>query len=286
MLRGFPEYSPLTDEPNVAQLMYSLTNSSYLRAAERDVRVVLTGYAGDQVFGYNYYYIADYLRKYKFMTFIKEANKLSRVLNEPLYSTALEYGFKPLQRKGNRFEHSLMSEENYHKANERYISKHFELMPGERSQFEFIDQAPQLYIFARDYISEPLKMESRHPFLDVDLVKFLYGIPLEIKTKNARSKGILIEAMKGVLPEKVLSRPGKSTTNALIFEGFKQEYHKLKRVIQQSILQEYGIVSTDLLMSNIEQLRQGNLRNIGKDFFPVLSLELWLQRKYKYSFAK
>jgi asparagine synthase (glutamine-hydrolysing) len=47
-------------------------------------------------------------------------------------------------------------------------------------------------------------VESRVPFLDYRLEEFVLGLPDDLKIAGATTKLVLREAMRGVLPEKIL----------------------------------------------------------------------------------
>lgn len=61
----------------------------------------------------------------------------------------------------------------------------------------------------QDRCSMAFSIESRQPFLDYRLVEFLLSLDIEHKFKNGRTKVILRESMKGILPEKVRNRTSK-----------------------------------------------------------------------------
>ncbi|WP_040950183.1 asparagine synthase (glutamine-hydrolyzing) [Gorillibacterium massiliense] len=58
----------------------------------------------------------------------------------------------------------------------------------------------------KDRMSMAVGLEVRVPFCDHRLVEYVWNIPWEIKTAGDREKGILRKALKGVLPEDVLTR--------------------------------------------------------------------------------
>lgn len=58
----------------------------------------------------------------------------------------------------------------------------------------------------KDRMSMAVGLEVRVPFCDHRLVEYVWNIPWEIKTSGDREKGILRKALKGVLPEDVLTR--------------------------------------------------------------------------------
>lgn len=58
----------------------------------------------------------------------------------------------------------------------------------------------------KDRMSMAVGLEVRVPFCDHRLVEYVWNIPWEIKTAGDREKGILRKALKGVLPDDVLTR--------------------------------------------------------------------------------
>jgi asparagine synthase (glutamine-hydrolysing) len=58
----------------------------------------------------------------------------------------------------------------------------------------------------KDRMSMAVGLEVRVPFCDHRLVEYVWNIPWEIKTAGDREKGILRRALKGILPEDVLTR--------------------------------------------------------------------------------
>jgi asparagine synthase (glutamine-hydrolysing) len=49
-------------------------------------------------------------------------------------------------------------------------------------------------------------LEVRVPFCDYRIAEYLYGVPWEFKDWNGREKGLLRQAMEGLLPREVLHR--------------------------------------------------------------------------------
>ena len=49
-------------------------------------------------------------------------------------------------------------------------------------------------------------LEVRVPFCDYRIAEYLYGVPWEFKDYHGMEKGLLREAVKGLLPEEVLYR--------------------------------------------------------------------------------
>jgi asparagine synthase (glutamine-hydrolysing) len=58
----------------------------------------------------------------------------------------------------------------------------------------------------KDRMSMAVGLEVRVPYCDHRLVEYVWNVPWEIKTAGDREKGILRKALKGILPDDVLTR--------------------------------------------------------------------------------
>lgn len=64
----------------------------------------------------------------------------------------------------------------------------------------------QTLLDRKDRMSMYHALEVRVPFCDYRIAEYLYGVPWEFKDYQGREKGLLREAVKGLLPDKVLYR--------------------------------------------------------------------------------
>lgn len=66
---------------------------------------------------------------------------------------------------------------------------------------------PELLLMRVDKMSMGVSLEARVPFLDHRLVEFAFGIPAAEKTRGGVLKGLLKEAVRGLIPDSVIDRP-------------------------------------------------------------------------------
>ena len=77
-----------------------------------------------------------------------------------------------------------------------------------------------IYLYAKTYLPDDIlakvdrasmatSLEVRAPFLDVELVEFLGGVPSRLKLRRLRTKHLLKEAMGGILPPGIAGRAKK-----------------------------------------------------------------------------
>jgi len=77
-------------------------------------------------------------------------------------------------------------------------------------------------------------LEARVPFLDVDLVRFAFSIPVDLKLRGGETKYIFRRAMQGVLPNHVLQKPKWGFS----FNPYFQFQKDLRRVAQRVLTRE------------------------------------------------
>ena len=83
-------------------------------------------------------------------------------------------------------------------------------------------------------------IENRSPFLDRDLVEFCYTIPSHLLIRNGAAKAILRDAMRGIVPDKILDNRRKVGFNAPIFSFLDVNNPEVrKELLQDSLIFNY-----------------------------------------------
>lgn len=130
-------------------------------------------------------------------------------------------------------------------------------------------------------------LEVRVPFCDHRLVEYVWNIPWEIKSSGDREKGILRKALRGVLPEDVLTRkksPYPKTHNpnylsavkSLLLDVLNDPTSPLLSLINVQKVRE--LAESDSAKSNIPWF--GQLMSGPQLFAYLYQVNLWL-KQYK-----
>ena len=131
-------------------------------------------------------------------------------------------------------------------------------------------------LMKQDQMSMATSIESRVPFLDHKLVEFTAKMPDTMKLRGGTTKYVLRESMKGVLPEKILSR-SKMGFPVPIGSWFRGSF---KSVIDEYVLSERalsrGIFAPDFVR-NIVSLHQAG-EDHSERLWSLLNFEMWLRR--------
>jgi asparagine synthase (glutamine-hydrolysing) len=131
-------------------------------------------------------------------------------------------------------------------------------------------------LMKQDQMSMATSIESRVPFLDHELVEFTAKMPDAMKLRGSTTKYVLRESMKGVLPEKILSR-SKMGFPVPISRWFRGPF---KSVIDEYVLSDRalsrGIFAPDFVRG-IASLHQSG-EDHSERLWALLNFEIWLRQ--------
>ncbi len=127
-----------------------------------------------------------------------------------------------------------------------------------------------------DRMSMATSLETRAPFLDADVMELAFSMPGTLKVREGDRKWILKRAMRGVLPERILSRKK---------EGFSIPMKNwLRREIQplmRSLLSPDRIVARGLFepqeVTRLVESHVAGRENHAHTLFPLMVFERWCQ---------
>jgi asparagine synthase (glutamine-hydrolysing) len=112
------------------------------------------------------------------------------------------------------------------------------------------------------------------PFLDHRLVEFAAALPARLKLRGFRTKWILREAVKGLLPREILNRPkmGFPVPFDLWLRGAWADV--ARDVLLDSRTRQRGLIDTPAVERLIDAHQRGETAG-GDAIWSLLNLELW-----------
>ncbi|MFX3634942.1 MAG: asparagine synthase (glutamine-hydrolyzing) [Candidatus Pristimantibacillus sp.] len=180
------------DLPGMADVDASLL--LFCREIKKGATVAISGEAADEIFGgYPWFHREDALNASTFPW------SLASSMRSELLAPDVASWIRPLDYIGDRYADAIAEVPH---------------LDGESEQLRKMRQMSYLNITRfmptlldrKDRMSMAAGLEVRVPFCDHRLVQYVWNIPWEIKTSGDREKGILRKALKGVLPDDVLTR--------------------------------------------------------------------------------
>ena len=269
------------------------------KLAQSQVKVVLTGEGADEnLAGYGRYakalQLLNYGEKYESIapSFIRSAIKsgvsaFGGKLNRTFLARKSDIEnlfFDNFAIYGKTMQKSLFSAETKSRIAEGnpyfYQNKWLEKTDAQEilDKLLYADSKTYLHelLMKQDQMSMAASIESRVPFLDHKLVEFTAKMPTKMKLRGKDTKWILREAMRGILPDEILTR-SKMGFPVPIGNWFRNEY---KHIIEEYVLSERslsrGIFNADFVRELVAKHNAGE--NHDERLWSLVNFEIWQRR--------
>jgi asparagine synthase (glutamine-hydrolysing) len=121
------------------------------------------------------------------------------------------------------------------------------------------------------------RYEYRYPYLDRDLVDFLFRIPREQLLRPGQRRSLMRRSLRDVTPKEVLERKRKAFLAHGPFESLAREQEHLKTLLRPSLISEFGMVNEDLLLSALESTANNLTPQLLPALIRAIAFELWLR---------
>jgi len=297
---------PFADSSQIPTMMIS-------KIASQDVKVVLTGDCGDELFGgYNRYIIASrYLKIFYLLPYAIRKVLLSilgsggKQLFELVFSTILKGFFSGnlSQRADKAFEKikHIDSQYNYYssmirewKSDDEILVNnqpdcHYEDIFNEFSTKGFIEK--MMYTDFKTYMVDDIlckvdraamfhSLETRVPFLDKDVIEYAYSIPEKFKIKGSNSKIILKDLISNYLPRELIERP-KQGFGVPISKWMQTDLNKwTKEMLSKDINDTHGFFNQQVVEKFLSEHLEGK-KNHEHKLWSLIQFNSWYVERYK-----
>jgi len=152
-----------------------------------------------------------------------------------------------------------------------------------RTYHDLIRETTPCCLRAEDRQCTYFGIEHFDPFLDHELVEFMFRVPGEMKIRDGITKRLLREAMSGVLPDETRKRIKKTGWNApahLWFYG--ENLNRLRDMVRDPSFEARGIYNVDAILAIIDDhekivTEELNRENHMMFLWQLLNMECWLK---------
>ncbi len=269
--------------------------------AAENVKVILTGDAGDELFlGYSKYLIHYYSSLYhwfpKWIRTVFEniiwrlpdksglTRKIRKVLNsvgKDIFEQRLELmslGFKGAERR------RLLKAPYYDEGSMDFLAaKYGEALPGtEWSQTQYLDLNIVLegdMLAKVDRASMLCSLETRTPLLSREIVEFAYSLPDEYKIQGKNLKRIMKDAFSDILPEG-FSRQPKSGFAVPLDDWFRNQLRpEIENLLNEKAISDQGIFDIDYIKQVLDEHFSGKV-NRKSEIWALFVFQKWYMREF------
>ena len=119
--------------------------------------------------------------------------------------------------------------------------------------------------------------EKRYPYLDRDLLEFLFAIPREQLLRPGQRRSLMRRALAGIVPPEVLNRRRKAYAGRTTVRALLNDPLKLREFSQNMLAESFGIVDSEAFLKALQRARNGHAIPTVT-VMRTLSVELWLRR--------
>jgi asparagine synthase (glutamine-hydrolysing) len=151
---------------------------------------------------------------------------------------------------------------------------HGDHIQGQALRAEFSTKLVSDLLHNEDTMSMAHSVESRVPLLDLELVRFAARIPDEIRFEGGL-KGLLKKALRGVVPDQVLTKRKWGFTFDPV-EQYKKDLRSMAlEVLTPDRLRQSGVFNVDLVQRVLEAKPRPSLRWHYFLLWQMIGFELW-----------
>ena len=125
-------------------------------------------------------------------------------------------------------------------------------------------------------LQSELLREIRFPYLDRDLLEFMYAIPREQIVRVGQRRSLMKRALVGIVPDELLNRKRKASVPPETTKDSSTEWPSLAEIGQHIVEQFHGIIDPDRFAEALQKARRNEEVPI-ESLKRTLTLESWLR---------
>jgi asparagine synthase (glutamine-hydrolysing) len=272
-------------------------------ASDHGSRVCLWGTGGDEVLTPGPSYLATLLRYGRIGPFVKQLRYAAGVCNVPAWKFGWDYcarpaipgvvkaAFRPFRRQVRRdglppwimrdfIRTMLPSTTTQSTPAKPFISS------SQRQLYSMLVEGSQIDLLLGhlEAMGSSQSAEFRHPFLDRRLIEFVMRVPDRHKVGDGETKALLRNAVRDLLPERVVNRLGKIVFTHANDWVLRRHEGAVRSLLERSKLNEMGIMDAQCLIRMFNDHCQDDsprdlltVQRNSSAILNVLRIELWLQ---------
>jgi asparagine synthase (glutamine-hydrolysing) len=118
--------------------------------------------------------------------------------------------------------------------------------------------------------------EKRYPYLDRDLLEFMFAIPREQLVRPTQRRSLMRRSLVGIVPDEILNRRTKAFVIRASMLAISNNWAHFADMTQNMLSSSLGIVDSDRISETLQKVRRGEVIPIVT-LKRTLYLEGWLK---------
>jgi asparagine synthase (glutamine-hydrolysing) len=169
----------------------------------------------------------------------------------------------------------------------RFAERQREALSGYESRTKFWGALPSfqenlsaLEMLRRQLASSELAFdppfEKRYPYLDRDLLAFVFAVPREQVVRPGQRRSLMRRALRGIVPDGVLERKRKAFISRSPWMHLRANWAEFAVMSEQMVSGELGIVRPEVFVREVQQACHGGQGHLVRTL-RTIALEKWLK---------
>ena len=273
------------------------------KLASHEVKVVLSGDGGDELFAGYDTYLAEKLDRYygrlpqplrqqilpKISGWLPPQpakkgliNKVKRMVEGGAFDPSLQHArwmmFLNPSEKNSLYRSDLRATLYDHLATD-FFHDYFEKVScfDRLAQQQYVDVKTYLaddILTKVDRMSMAVSIEARVPLLDYHIVEFALNLPAHMKLRGARTKSILRQAVKNMVPQSVLEKPKEGFSIPMKHWLCTSLKPMMLDLLSQAALQKHGYFDHHVVAQWIQEHLDGRV-NHSHRLWALMVFQMW-----------
>lgn len=130
--------------------------------------------------------------------------------------------------------------------------------------------------------AESKRLEYRYPYLDKDLVNYLFRIPREQIARPGQRRSLMRRGLKNIVPSEVLNRRRKAFRIRGPLLTLQQSQGELDKLLSKSCIARFGLVEEEGIRAGLRQITAGSDIRWWLPMMRAVALERWLENSSRY----
>jgi len=261
------------EEPTISTGPYA--QYKVMQEAHKFVTVLLDGQGADEMLAgylpYYFVYLKQLFKEKKYLIFFNETFSSLDVLTKYFWLKLLA----TLNINKNISVNTLLN----NKFVEKYKKEQFNITNDnlkERLKEDIFHNSLPSLLRYEDKNTMRFSIEGRVPFLDFNLLKFIFSLSDDAIIKNGWNKNILREAVKGLLPDDIGLRRNKIGFTTPEYEWFIRMKNRIYSVFMSESFGERKYFNQKEILNSFQKFIEGKTDDT-LIFWRLLNLEMWLR---------
>lgn len=267
------EFIKTQEEPTISTGPYA--QFQVMRQAKNYVTVLLDGQGLDEMMAgylpYHFVYFNQLYKQKKIITLLSETWRAKDII--------LKYGVLKLQQifsSSHQISPERVLKEDFI---EKYKDEEFSTEKNnlkKRLYDDIFKNSLQSLLRYEDRNTMHFSLEGRVPFLDKDLVSFIFSLPDHFIIRNGWNKFLLRTSMKGLLPDMIRWRRKKIGFTTPEHQWFLEQKQEIYKIFLSESFASRPYWSSEQVLKNFRLFLQGR-NDDTMLFWRLLNTEMWLR---------